>query len=77
MPDLEAWLTARVAEHLERPPEGIRPDVSLAEYGLDSMGAYLLCGEIEDHLGITLDAEVAWDYPSIEALVGYLRGAFP
>lgn len=73
-PALRAWLTQRVAEYAEQAPDQIRPDVSLAEYGLDSMYALMLCGDIEDHLGIAVDPTVAWDYSTIDALTGYLDG---
>ena len=52
---LRVWLTAKVAEYAECEPDQIRPDVSLAEYGLDSMYGLMLCGDIEDHLGLTVD----------------------
>ena len=74
MRELREWLTLRVAEYAECPPDAINPDVSLAEYGLDSMYALMLCGDIEDHLGLTVDPTVAWDYSTIAALTGYLDG---
>jgi acyl carrier protein len=77
--ELRDWLTARVAEYLDDPAE-IRPDVSLADYGMDSMYALMLCGDIEDHLDVTIDPTVAWDYPTIDGMVGYVRellGAAP
>ncbi len=69
---LREWLTAKVAEYAECEPDQIRPDVSLAEYGLDSMYGLMLCGDIEDHLGMTVDPTVAWDYSTVDALTGYL-----
>jgi acyl carrier protein len=71
--DLRAWLTERVMEYLDNPPDEIRTDVSLAEYGMDSMYALMLCGDIEDHLQITIEPTVAWDHPSIDAMVAYLQ----
>lgn len=72
--ELREWLILRVAEYAERQPGEIQPDVSLAEYGLDSMYALMLCGDIEDHLGLTVDPTVAWDYSTIDALTGFLDG---
>ncbi len=74
---LRTWLTAKVAEYAECAPDQIRPDVSLAEYGLDSMYGLMLCGDIEDHLGITVDPTVAWDYSTVDALTGFLRTQLP
>ncbi|TDO42018.1 phosphopantetheine binding protein [Paractinoplanes brasiliensis] len=71
--DLRRWLTARVADYLECPAEGIDPLVPLGEYGLDSVVALAVAGEIEDHLNVTLDSTVLWDHPSIDALARYLH----
>ena len=55
----------------------IKPDIldvhePFASYGLDSVKAVNLAAAIEDWLGIQLSATIAYDYPSIEALTGYL-----
>jgi acyl carrier protein len=77
MSELRAWMIERVAEYLERPPEQIEPDVSLASYGMDSLYALVLCGDIEDHLGITVDPTLAWDHPTIDAIVAFLEQTVP
>jgi acyl carrier protein len=73
--ELRAWLIDRVAEYLRLPADEIDPSRRLAEYGLDSVYALALCGDIEDYLDVRLDATVVWDYPSIDELGGYLAGA--
>jgi acyl carrier protein len=70
--ELRGWLTGRVAEYLQRPAEEIRTDLPLAGYGLDSMYALIICGDIEDHLGVVVEPTIAWDYPTIDAVTGYL-----
>lgn len=71
--DLRVWLTQRVAHYVERPYDSIEASASLLDYGLDSVFAVSLCGDLEDHLRISLDHTVVWDHPSIEALIAYLR----
>jgi acyl carrier protein len=66
--DLRAWLAARVAAYVRLPVHEIQPDVPLAEYGLDSVYALTLTGEIEDHLGLAIEPTVIWDHPTIDAL---------
>lgn len=44
----------------------------LAEYGLDSVHAVGLAGELEEWLGIPIEPTIVWDYPSIEAMAHYL-----
>jgi acyl carrier protein len=65
---LQAWLAGRVATYVQRTPEEIKIDVPLSEYGLDSVYALTLSGDIEDHLGLALDPTVMWDHPTIAAL---------
>jgi len=69
---LRDWLTARVAHYLERSPAEIDPDTTLVGYGLDSVYALTLCGDIEDEYGIEVDPTLAWDYPTVNAIVGVL-----
>lgn len=71
--DLRRWLTVRVADYLECSADAIDQSVPLGEYGLDSVLALAMAGEIEDHLNITVDPTVLWDYPSIDALVRFLH----
>ena len=69
---LREWLSLRVAGYLERPADNVRTDVSFAECGLDSMYALMLCGDIEDNLGVPMEPKVAWDHRTIDSLAGYL-----
>ena len=67
--NLQAWLAQRVATYVRRSPEEIEPDVPLAEYGLDSVYALTLSGDIEDYLGLSLEPTVMWDHPTLGMLV--------
>ncbi|MGW6916292.1 acyl carrier protein [Kitasatospora sp. NPDC054939] len=69
---VRAWLLERVALYVERPVSEIAPDVKLVEYGLDSVYALTLCGDIDDEYGIEVDPTLAWDYPTVDAIVGFL-----
>lgn len=71
---LREWLAARVAGYVRRSPGDIRPDATFAECGLDSVYALMLCGEVEDHFGLVIEPQVAWDHPTVSALAGYLAG---
>jgi acyl carrier protein len=71
--DLRAWLTDRVAFYLEVPASTVSPDVKLVEYGLESVYALALCGDVEDEFGIEVEPTLAWDYPTVEALTGLLQ----
>ena len=71
---MRAWLTDRVAAYLDKSPDDIDPRLPLAEYGLDSVYAVSLSGDIEAHLGLEVEPTMAWDYPTIEAIARYLCG---
>lgn len=65
---LRPWLAARVATYVQRPVHEIQTHIPLAEYGLTSVYALTLTGDIEDHLGLIVDPTVMWDHPTIDAL---------
>jgi acyl carrier protein len=76
---LQEWLTTRLAVYLDRLPENIEATMPLAEYGMDSVCALSLCGDIEDDFGIVVESSLAWDHPTVARLTAYLmrRGADP
>ncbi|MDX3803492.1 acyl carrier protein [Streptomyces sp. AK04-3B] len=69
---LYRWLTDRLAVYMDRAPESIDPTVPLAAYGMDSVCALSLCGDVEDELGIAVEPTLAWDHPTVAALAGHL-----
>jgi acyl carrier protein len=69
---LTSWLADRVALYLRKDPHEIDPTVPLAAYGLDSVVALSLCGDIEEEYDLVLDVTIAWDYPTLEALADHL-----
>jgi acyl carrier protein len=72
--DIAVWLTERLAGYLSVAPADIRHDVPLAHYGLDSVFALSLCGDIEDRYEIPVDPTLAWDYPTVDLVVGFIEG---
>lgn len=70
--EIRAWLTDRVGYYLERPADTIDRSTPLSQYGLDSVYAFSLCGDIEDLLKIGVDPTLVWDYRTVDALTDYL-----
>ncbi|GAA4085939.1 acyl carrier protein [Streptomyces shaanxiensis] len=70
--DLELWLTERVAFHLHRACDEIDPDTPLADYGIDSVAAISICGEIEQHYRLAVAPTIAYDFPTVHAITGHL-----
>lgn len=70
--EISAWVTDKVAGYLDRPPGDIAPDVPFAAYGLQSVYALALCGDVEDEFGIAVEPSLAWDHPTVAALAAFL-----
>jgi len=69
---IQAWLISQIAERLVVEPQEIDIREPFSHYGLDSVAAVTLSGELEEWLGRKLAPTLAYDYPSIEALARYL-----
>jgi acyl transferase domain-containing protein/acyl-CoA synthetase (AMP-forming)/AMP-acid ligase II len=74
---IEAWLIAKVAEQLQVSPQTIDISEPLAQYGLGSLAAVRISGELQEWLGRELAPTLLYDYPSIQALVEYLADTVP
>lgn len=70
---IRTWLTERVAYFLDARPQDIAADDLLVEIGLDSVYALTLCGDVEDEFGILVEATLAWDHPTIDALTAHIH----
>jgi acyl carrier protein len=70
--DVREWMIGRVAFYLERPATEIDPDAELVELGLDSVYALTLSGDLEERFGLTVDSTLPWDYPTVNAMAGYV-----
>lgn len=77
--DTVRWLRARVAALLETPIERIASHEPLAQYGLDSLRAVILSGEIAARLadGRDVPPTVAYEHPTIDALARFMAGDAP
>ncbi|NEP61535.1 MAG: AMP-binding protein, partial [Symploca sp. SIO2G7] len=69
---IQTWLIDRIAEQLGINPSEIDIREPFARYGLDSVAAVRLSGELEEWLGRKLAPTLVYDYPTIEALARHL-----
>lgn len=69
---VDGWLRAALGPLLRLSPEDIDGDKSFTRYGLDSMTAVTLAAELEIWLGFRLSPTLAWDYPTLNELAGYV-----
>ena len=71
---IQEWLVQELSKRLGVPASEISIHEPFASYGLDSLGAIGLTGELETWMERRLDPTLAYDYPSVAALAGYLAG---
>jgi len=69
---IRAWLISSISAVVEVDPQTIDIRKPLEYYGMDSMQAMHLSGDLEDWLGRQLSPTVVWDYPTIELLATHL-----
>ena len=72
--EIGRWLAAKVAGPLGVRPEAIDARRPLASYGLGSLQAVTLAGELEAWVGRPVPPTIAYDYPTIAALARHLAG---
>ncbi len=70
--EITNWLITHLALQLRIPPRRIDPRQPFVDFGLDSVQAVSITGELEDWLGISLPPTLIWDYPTIHSLVEHL-----
>ncbi|CAM03574.1 phosphopantetheine binding protein [Saccharopolyspora erythraea NRRL 2338] len=69
---IRTWLTERIACYLQLAATDIDPAVPLAEHGLDSVSALLLCGDIEDTWGVATEPTLAYEHPTIDDIARFV-----
>lgn len=70
--ELTDWLRRWVATTTDVDLSEVVTDCPLENFGLSSRDAVTLSGELETLTGRRLDATIVYEYPTIDALVGYL-----
>jgi acyl carrier protein len=70
--ELRRWLVARAASYARLDPADIDCDTPLSQYDLDSVSAVALAVDLEDELGVVLDVDTLWTYPTVNLVVEML-----
>ena len=69
---LKLWLIDWMARELGLDRSSIDTSEAFLSYGLDSVQAMTMVGDIEAMLGLRLPPTLAWDYPDINAMSDHL-----
>ena len=70
--EIRSWCINHIATILERGAAEIDPDVKFARLGLDSATIINLIIAAEEWLGIEVDPDSVYEYPSVNALSEHL-----
>ena len=69
---LAVWIRGWLGRELELDAADFAQDKTFVRYGMDSVHAMMLVGDLEEHLGVRLPPTLAWTYPTVEALAEHL-----
>jgi acyl carrier protein len=73
--EIRQWMMNYVAGLLEIQETEVKTDVPFDHYGLDSLAAVGMTGDLEEWLGEKLDPTLLYDYPTIDAFSSHLVNA--
>ena len=71
---IRGWLATRLAALAGSDLSAIDPRREFASFGLGSLQAARLAGELEEWLGRSISPTLVYDYPTIDALARHLAG---
>jgi acyl carrier protein len=69
---VETLVRGCVSQVLRLAPERLDAEAALGEFGLTSLMAIELCHRLEQAAGCPVPATLAWNYPTIKAISGYV-----
>jgi acyl carrier protein len=69
---IQTWLVQQLAKLLSLDAKTINVTEPLTRYGLDSIDAVTLVGDLEDWLEVELPSTLFWDHPTIEKSAQYI-----
>ena len=72
--EIETWVVAHLAGRLHVDPESLDRAAPFASFGLGSVEATALAGELATWLGRPLSPTLTWEYPTVERLALHLSG---
>jgi acyl carrier protein len=69
---IQTWLVQQLAKLLSLDAKSIGVTEPLTRYGLDSIDAVTLVGDLEDWLDVELPSTLFWDHPTIAKAAQYI-----
>jgi acyl carrier protein len=76
--ELTDWIAGWISRELKIDRGQITGNQTFVRYGMDSVHAMMMVGDLEERLGRRLSPTLSWDFPTVEAIADYLvREATP
>lgn len=69
---IQFYIISRLSKELNLETKDVDPGRLFTSYGLDSLKAFELTGELADWVGHALPATLLWNYPTVTALSQHL-----
>jgi acyl carrier protein len=63
------WVVRYLAELLQISPRDIDLGKSLGDFGLDSVDAVIMAGELEEHFGVEIDPSVVFEFDTLQGML--------
>src|SRR5688500_10177085 len=73
--EVTGWLTHWVSSEMKLDRAAVEPSKTLVSYGMDSVHAMMLVGDLEELLDRPLQPTLAWDHPTIDRIAVFLGSA--
>lgn len=70
---LRQTLVGLLSSELRLAEAQVQTSRPLTEYGLDSIAALTIAGELEERFSIELPPTLLWDHPTIDHIAGHLH----
>jgi acyl carrier protein len=70
--EIERWLLERLQARLGPGAEEVDSHMPFSYYGLTSIDAVVLAGELQEWLGAPVSPTLTWEYPTVSAVAHYL-----
>ncbi len=69
---IQEWITQWLIKELKLNGQRINPEQPFSSYGIDSVTAVSLSGDLQQWTGLSLDPNLVYDFPTMSALTKYL-----
>lgn len=69
---LAGWISDWIRRELAFTGDVIAADATFVRFGMDSVHAMMMVGDLEEHLDRRLSPTLAWDHPTVDAMASHL-----